>query len=63
MKLTQQRRLYHLRRIDALFREIGFHTRCLCECVEVDGEQVEAPSREDEPVRFNECGYPDRSAK
>lgn len=56
MKLTNERKLYHIRRIDALFEEIGFHARCLCERIEVDGEQVAVPSREEladwEPGRF-----------
>lgn len=59
MKITNERRLYHLRRIESLHKEIGFHIRCLCpEYTEVDGKQVAVPSREElekvwQPGRFS----------
>ena len=61
MKPNQQRFNYHLRRMDALFEEIGFHARRACEHLEVDGEQVKVPSREElekvwQPGRFIDRG-------
>lgn len=57
----KQRFKHHLRRMDALFKEIGSHARWACEYLEVDGEQVEVPSREELKELYEPGQYFDRA--